>query len=172
LRDAGPRSGSTSGANSEGRCATAAARNPSNAGDSQQSQGASRHQNSLFTRCAKAYRHKTTNPAAGEATSPALFTHRHKSDPTDLSTPGESSAGRTQNVTHRILSQRRAGTPPRGAELRRAGASVAANRGEASPRTNPTNTTHATTPPPVVFSATRGGARTRMAKKYLSRTPG
>ncbi len=39
--------------------------------------------------------------------------------PTERPTPGERSAGCTQHASHRILSQRRTGTPPLGAELRR-----------------------------------------------------
>jgi hypothetical protein len=138
----------------------------------QQSRGASRLQISRFTRCANAYRHKTTHPAAGEATSPAICLGVEKRrHPTELSTPGERSAGRTQHASHRILSQRRTGTPPLGAELRRDKRFCGEPGGgepHATSHTHRATRTRLTQPLPlIVFSAARCGACIQMAKIFL-----
>jgi hypothetical protein len=95
--------------------------------------------------------------------------------PTELSTPGERSAGRTQHASHRILSQRRTGTPPLGAELRRDKRFCGEPGGgepHATSHTHRATRTRLTQPLPlIVFSAARCGARIQMAKKYFSRLP-
>ena len=88
--------------------------------------------------------------------------------PTELSTPGERSAGRTQHASHRILSQRRTGTPPLGAELRRDKRFCGEPGGgepHATSHTHRATRTRLTQPLPlIVFSAARCGACIQMAK--------
>jgi len=118
----------------------------------QQSRGASRLQISRFTRCANAYRHKTTHPAAGEATSPAMFRRRKKEAP-----DGALHAGRTLRRAHPTCipshtepaphrdSTTRGGAEAGQAVLRRTGGRRATrNEPHAPSHTHPT---HATTPP-------------------------
>ena len=165
------------GANSEGHRATAAARP---AGRRRRPALPGREPPKKFLASLAARTRIRTRPhihRRGRPPRPPCLVIEKRTHPTELPTPGERSAGRAQHASHRILSQRRAPAPPRGAELTRGkrfcGEPGGGEPHATSPRNDPTHPTHATTPPYSILSR-RSSEPASKWQKYFSRlrTPG
>jgi len=167
------------GANSEGHRATAAARP---AGRRRRPALPGREPPKKFLASLAARTRIRTRPhihRRGRPPRPPCLGIEKRTHPTELPTPGERSAGRAQHASHRILSQRRAPAPPRGAEPTRGkrfcGEPGGGEPHATSPRNDPTHPDSRNHSSHIVYSATLRGARIQMAKIFLptphSRSP-